>query len=239
MLLLAHQFGQLAIALIPLRSPLRKLARVCGYRNPCDLFQKSYLQSLGFDVSTIVDVGVDHGTKELYGAFENCFFVLVDPRRNAPSLLRYKPARYIFVNKALGAKNGHLLLREQEEGKTSLLERTKLTASPILAEYEVEVTTLDTLLESVKFEGSIGIKLDTEGYEIEIMKGLEKYKDITRFVICEASIRERFVGSYQFSDLIEFMLERDFLFFNFLNPTNRRPMYYDVIFVPRTSDLLK
>ena len=239
MLLVVHEFSRLEIALIPLRSPLGKLARVCGYRNPFDLFQRNYLQSLCFDVSTIVDVGVDHGTKELYGAFENCFFVLVDPRRNAPSLLRYKPARYTYVNKALGAENGRLLLREQEEGKTSLLERTKLTASPILAEYDVEVTTLDTLLELIKFEGPIGIKLDTEGYEIEIMKGLEKFNNITRFVICEASIRERFIGSYQFSELIEFMLKRDFLFFNFLNPTNRRPMYYDVIFLPRTSDLFK
>lgn len=224
--------------LLGMRKPLRRLARMLGHRNRFDLFNSGYLQSLGFKVDTIVDAGVDYGTIPLYQAFEHALFVLVDPHRDASKMLQSKPARYKYVNKALGAAPGRLLLKEQDEGRTSLLGRTPLTASRIQAEYEVEVTTLDLLLDEVADVGQVGIKLDAEGYELEIMKGLDKYRDAVQFVICEMNVRKRFIGSYQFSELIAFMLERNLLFFNFLNPTARHPLFYDVIFVQRNSHLL-
>jgi FkbM family methyltransferase len=223
--------------LIPFRKPLGHLARMFGYRNRFDLFRSEYLKSLGFQVDTIVDAGVDYGTIPLYRAYADALFVLVDPRRDAPAMLQMKPGRYQYVNKALGASPGHLTFREQEEGKSSLLERTALTRSRVQAEYDVEVTTIDLLLDQIPRPGAIGIKLDTEGYELEIMKGVRKYKEAIEFVICEASIKKRFVGSYQFSELVAYMLEQDLLLFNFLNPPQPQPFFYDVIFVRRDSDL--
>ena len=220
-----------------LRRHLALLADKYGSGRSTDLFRKAYLQSLGFDVTTIVDVGVQCGTPELYNAFPDCTFVLVDPQREAASLLRHKPAKYVFINKGLGASAGSLVLKEQAAGKTTFLQRTPLTASPILSEYEVDVTTLDQVLDSVNPAGPIGIKIDTEGYELEVIKGLNKYWNDTQFVICEASIKNRFVGSYHMSELISYMLDHNFLFFNFLNPTREQPRYYDVLFVPRGSHL--
>lgn len=219
------------------RETLAKFASQLGYRRETGLFRSDYLQSLGFDVRTIIDVGVDHGTRPLYDAFGDCMFVLIDPRRDAEIQLRDKPARYVFVNKGLAATPGRRTLQEQGAGKTTFLERTALTVSPTIAQYEVDTITLDNLLDSINCGPRIGIKIDTEGYELEIVKGLTKDRDHVQFVICEASIRRRFVNSYQISELISFMLERDFLVFNFLNGANQRPRYYDVLFVPRTSYL--
>lgn len=213
------------------------MARHLGYRRAQGLFESDYLKSLGFDVKTVIDVGVDSGTKPLYDAFDDCLFVLVEPRRDAESLLEHKPNRYVFVNKGLAARAVRRTLREQDGGKTTFLERTELTASPIIAQYEVDTTTLDELLESIESKPPIGIKIDTEGYELEIMKGLTRHWDLVQFVICEASIRRRFINSYQMSELISFMLQHDFVFFNFLNAVNPRPLYYDILFVPRTSHL--
>ena len=84
----------------------------------------------------------------------------------------------------------------------------------------------------------IGIKIDTEGYELEVVRGLTRHWDSVQFVICEASIRKRFVNSYQMSELISYMLERDFMLFNFLNAEDQRPRYYDILFVRKTSRLL-
>lgn len=225
--------------MIALRRLLGRVTRKFRSGQATDLFQKSYLQSLDFDVNTIIDVGVGHGTAELYDAFPNCRFVLVDPQREAASLLRCKPAKYIFVNKGLAASPGTLVLKEQEVGKTTFLQRTPLTQSPTLAEYEVQVTTLDELLDSLEFQGPIGIKIDTEGYDLEVIKGLNRYWSVVQFVICEASVRRRFVGSYQMSELVSHMLSQGFLFFNFLNPASVRPRYYDILFVPRESHLLE
>ncbi len=220
-----------------IREILARLASHLGYMRERELFENDYLRSLGFDVKTVIDVGVNRGTKPLYDAFDDCLFVLVDPRREAESFLRDKPGRYVFVNKGLAATAGRRTLREQEAGKTTFLERTALTASPTIAQYEVDTTTLDKLLDSIDCKPPVGIKIDTEGYELEIMKGLTRHWDLVQFVICEASIRRRFVNSYQMSELISFMLQHDFMFFNFLNIVKKRPRYYDVLFVPRTSHL--
>jgi len=220
-----------------LRETVARSARRLGYRRSHDLFQSDYLRSLGFTVKTVLDIGVHLGTAPLYEAFDGCLFVLVDPQRGIEAQLRHRPARYVFVNKGLAAAPGRLTLREQEAGKTTFLERTELTAAPTVAEYEVETTTLDALLDSIDFVPPIGIKIDTEGFEMEVLKGLTRHWDAVQFVICEASIRRRFVGSYQMSELVAFMLGHDFMFFNFLNEVEAKPRYYDVLFAPRNSAL--
>jgi hypothetical protein len=71
------------------------------------------------------------------------------------------------------------------------------------------------------------------------MRGLTRHWENIQFVICEASIRKRFVDSYQVSELVSYMLEHDFMLFNFLNEVDQRPRYYDILFVPKTSRLFE
>ncbi len=220
------------------RATWTRAIKKLGLRRPGGLFDSEYLRSLNLEVRTVIDVGVDRGTRPLYDAFSDCLFVLVDPSRQAESLLRDRPRRYIYINKALAATAGKRVLREQQAGKTTLLERTSLTQSPITAQYEVDVTTLDDVLDLDECTPPFGLKIDTEGYELEVLRGLTRHWRSIQFVICEASIRKRFFDSYQISELISYMLEHDFVLFNFLNPVVERPRYYDIIFVPRTSSLL-
>lgn len=65
------------------RPTLARLVKQLGFRCAGGLFEAEYLRSLNFDVKTVTDIGVDRGTKPLYGAFDSCFFLLVDPRRQA------------------------------------------------------------------------------------------------------------------------------------------------------------
>jgi hypothetical protein len=53
------------------RSTLARLAKQLGLRRAGGLFESEYLRSLGFDVRTVIDVGVDRGTKPLYDAFND------------------------------------------------------------------------------------------------------------------------------------------------------------------------
>jgi FkbM family methyltransferase len=217
---------------------LRLLAGRLGARLSRDLFRRDYLRSLKFDVKTIVDVGVHRGTKPLYEAFPDCLFVLVDPQRDCELMLLHRPARYVVVNSGLAAEAGRRVLFVQGAGKTTFLERTALTAAPTLASYDVDTMTLDMLLGSIAFEPPIGLKIDTEGFELEVLKGLDEYLSSVQFIICEASIRRRFVGSYQISELVAYLWRQGFVLFNFLNGPVERPRYYDLLFVPRTSPLL-
>jgi hypothetical protein len=51
------------------------------------------------------------------------------------------------------------LLLVQEAGKTTFLERTALTASPTCAQYEVDPTTLDELLDFKDCKPPIGVAI--------------------------------------------------------------------------------
>ncbi|MFN2260351.1 MAG: FkbM family methyltransferase [Parasphingopyxis sp.] len=198
-----------------------------GQRTP--LWGLSKLQQLK-GVDTVFDIGVFKGTPELYAAFEQSHFVLVDPIRNAPDRLKIKPARYTYVNRALGAEPGMLTLDEMGP-KTGLQQRTPLAEGKLRNQYEVEVVTLDTVIDEHAPEGTIGLKIDTEGFEEEVIKGLVRHSDRVTFAICEASIRRRFVGGYRFSDLIIAMRERGLEFFNILNQTQAFPRCYDLLFL--------
>jgi FkbM family methyltransferase len=201
---------------------------------PQALFQAAYLAGLGLMADIVIDVGVRTGTRPLYAAFPDSLFILVDPQRGGQDLLDAWPNHYRFVNKALGRRPGHAILTESG-AKSSLLDRTALTKDTSTETYEVEVTTLDDLIDDLneepRFSGRIGIKLDTEGYEIEIIHGLDRHVDKIDFVICEASVRKRFIDGYNFSDLTSLMREKGFLFYNILNKPQRHPLFYDVLFL--------
>lgn len=206
-----------------------RIGAVPGLR-PTSLLNAHYLASLNLAAGVIIDVGVWAGTSQLYEAFPDRPFVLVDPQRGAEDLLKSRPNHYRFVNKALGRHTGHALLTDSG-AKSSLLERTALTSEGHTVAYEVEVTTLDELIDDLCLTGPIGLKLDTEGYEIEIMSGLDRHAGKVEFAICEASVRKRFVDSYQFSDLVAFMRDKGLLFYNVLNGQQRHPLFYDVLFL--------
>jgi FkbM family methyltransferase len=185
----------------PVRDRLAQLAQplIRGRRG---LFKADYLRSLRFGVRTVLDVGVYTGTPHLYRAFDDCLFVLIDPLKNCKNLLECQPRRYHFISKELASVPGTLTLTEQAAGKTSFLERTALTVEPIADRYDVPVTTLDLLLDTLDIESPIGVKIDAEGGELDMLRGLTRHWEKVQFVICEASVRRRFIASYQLSELV-------------------------------------
>ncbi|WP_299321887.1 FkbM family methyltransferase [Parasphingopyxis sp.] len=202
---------------------------------PQQLFGLAMLKKFE-DIATVFDIGVFRGTPELYTVFTESKFVLVDPIKNDRIHALDPPENSIFVNKALGAQPGSMLLHEMGP-KTGFVERTKLSQGVLRDEYDVEVVTLDSLIEQYAPTGWIGLKIDTEGFEEQIIKGLNEHAHRISFVICEASIRKRFIGGYVFSELVAAMHERGLEFFNIIGKLKRRPTYYDVVFLRRDHPL--
>tara|TARA_R110002020_G_scaffold418792_1_gene627975 strand:- start:241 stop:915 length:675 start_codon:yes stop_codon:yes gene_type:complete len=216
----------------------RKFAGRFGYKPQAEFFNPYYLQGLNLDVSSIIDVGVRQGTKPLYFSYPDLDFLLVDPQQGGDERLRTKPARYTFVNKAVGSKKGKMQISD-DDAKSTLLQRTALTGGLNEKRYSVEVTTLDAIIDEYKPKTKIGIKLDIEGYEMEAIEGLKKRLSDVAFVIAEVSVRERFEGGYTFSQLVSRMQEKGFWFYNIMNDLQRRPLFYDVLFLPAHHPLFK
>ena len=85
------------------------------------------------------------------------------------------------------------------------------------------------------------IKIDTEGNELNVLRGASSTLRSTDFVILEVSIAERFKNSYQFEDLVSIMGDNGFSLFSILSishPENEiRPRFLNVVFSRKISNI--
>jgi len=174
-----------------------------------------YLQRHKFRPATVVDVGVGSGTKPLYEAFPNAYLLLIEPLTefagDIREILRKRSGRHIPM--ALGAARGSktIFVEPADALRSSFYERCELKRSGDLRiAREVEVTTLEAIADEFSFPRPYGLKLDTEGMELEILRGATNFLCDTIFVIAEVSVIRRFEGSYSFEQLISTLSEAGF-----------------------------
>jgi FkbM family methyltransferase len=163
-------------------------------------------------ISAIIDVGARQGTPKLYKLFPNTFFILIDPQDSGEAGIKRRPkSSYVFRNVAVGSKEGTLMLDEMN-AKSSPLQRTELTASTVPRQYKVKVSTLDKEIDALPANSKdpVGIKIDTEGYELEVVKSLNCNLSRLAFIVAEVSLKKRFESSYSFAEFINYMDSKGF-----------------------------
>ena len=166
----------------------------------------NYLKNLR--VETVIDVGVANGTKELLNNFPNSFFYFIEPN----------PFYWNFIEKKLLKKFKGTLYKTAAGNKTGEEEFFDLgvTSSFIQRQdyklknkIKVKIDKLDNILLNNKFKNTL-LKIDTEGYELEVLKGAEKLLKNTDYCIIEVRLNN--INTYNPSDLIAYLYQRDFYF---------------------------
>ncbi|WP_299688907.1 FkbM family methyltransferase [uncultured Tateyamaria sp.] len=176
---------------------LRELARKEGLVIHPHKTRPFYLRTYGFEPATVFDVGVFEGTPWLYDSFPDAHFVLIDPQGDLPGP---RPAKGDFHAVAVGSAPGQMTLTipETKPGQggamASLLERRDALAGSFTdtKTRDVPVVTLDSL--ATGHVGPFGIKIDTEGFEAQVLAGATETLKQTDFVILELSMARRFEG---------------------------------------------
>ncbi|MBW4709670.1 FkbM family methyltransferase [Roseobacter sp. YSTF-M11] len=202
-----------------------------------------YLRGYGFDPGVVFDVGVDSGTPWLYRSFPQAQFVLIDPQQDSAERVRAKGhlKEFHFHAAALGAQEGKATLmvphsaKGEETAMASLLRRTDPLAKSFTKtdKHYVPVRRLDDI--AVAYPGRAGLKVDTEGSELEILKGAHDTLKRCDFVILELSLTHRFAGVGAPSEAVAILaaagLEwRDVLKVGSGAGKRARPRYMDVLF---------
>lgn len=183
----------------------------------------------------VLDVGVRRGTPFLYETFPDVEFVLIDPQKDGETLLTDRPKKFTFLNKAVGSAPGKMTLTEQD-GLSSFLARKQSREVEVQYEIEVDVTTLDVILDNYPDKSKVGLKLDVEGYELEALKGLVRNIGKIDFIVAEVSVLNRFENGYDFSQMVAFLSDLDFRFYNLLGNTLVRPRnFLDCLFLRRND----
>jgi FkbM family methyltransferase len=199
------------LALVGLRL-LRTNAPVRNF----SLFFK-HLKSLGFEVRTVIDVGIAFGTSPIYDAFPHARYFLVEPVAECrPVLERLKQrlnAEYFLV--AAGAENGEVTFNVHDDISGSSL---FLQVEGKILDGEARPTPmrrLDSLLPE-NLEHPVFLKVDTQGAEIEVLKGLGTRIGEIDLLILETTMMPMRHGIPQFAEIVRFCDEAGFAVYDVL-----------------------
>lgn len=141
-----------------------------------------------------------------------------------------------LVNAAVGSTSGRLTLIENEySDMSSFLRPSSASWGAIVAETEVEVTTLDSYCADQGIQRIDLLKIDTQGYELEVLRGATGMLDAGRvgLVFLEVTFCDMYEDLPPFDVLYRFLLDKGFrlvAFYNFHKHWTRVAGWCDALF---------
>ena len=146
----------------------------------------AHLTELGHAPRTIVDVGVGHGTPQLYAAFPDAHLVLVEPLEPEfggaiERILAERPGHW--ARGAAGAAPGRTTI---EVHPAAVLSSTRSVGG---VPREVDVVTVDdAVAASGAPAGPLLLKVDVEGGELDVLDGAEQTLARAEVVLLEVAL---------------------------------------------------
>ena len=180
-------------------------------------------------IKIIIDVGTHKGE------FINCFLEInsvkkifaFEPQKKIFELLKKKflDNKKVYLNNiALDNHDGKKEIKINKMSSTSTLNDINDTSfyfkfksfllfekNSVVSQYEINTTSLDNFFLNESLQDNTLIKIDTEGYEFNILKGLTKQllKKIN-FIYFEHHYDLMIKKNYNFSDINSFLLKNNF-----------------------------
>ena len=202
------------------------------------------MKRIGFDPHRIIDVGAYIGdwTRTCKQVFPEARVLMVEPQasklpklNSVASELKSVEVRAVL----LGAKEEqNVRFYEAETASSVLRESEKAGASSS----SMQMTTLDLIVDGGSFDKPDFIKLDVQGYELEVLKGGRRALLAAEAVLMEVNLLGIYDGVPLFDEAVQFMAERGFRVYDictfFRRPYDEALWQVDVIFVRNSSKLI-
>lgn len=173
-----------------------------------------YLKQRGFEPSLTIDVGAYQGewTKAFRGLFPKTRVLMIEAQKEKAEMLDQicaeSSGEIKFEIALLGPSDGQLVRFVKMGTGSSVLEE----ASPYERTYvEQRQLTLDSVIgRHPDFLKTKFLKLDVQGYELEVLKGASRALENAEIVLTEASLIPVNRGCPLIAEVIGFMVKRDF-----------------------------
>lgn len=174
--------------------------------------------SKGFQPNVCIDVGVAEGTPDLYRAFPNATHMLIEPLSEYERHITNLSKKYniIYEKCAASSISGEMeiLIPDRKSG-SSFFDQQDTSKS--VNRRLIITKTLDELFIKHSIKGSVLLKVDAEGAELEVLKGAKAILEKIDVVILEATFIPKLVGAPDFTLLIEEMKQIDFVIFDWFD----------------------
>lgn len=193
----------------------------------------------GYAPRMIVDVGAYEGewTKMVKRIWPEASVVMVEPNLEKRAKLERvaKETRSEVQFELLGAKAGQSVQFQLMQTGSSVF--PEQSTAPRTTQVR-KLTTLDRLLKGTKIDL---LKIDTQGYEVEVLKGCKETLKNVEMVILELSLLDINRGAPLMFDVMEFMNKIGFVIYDVVE-FHRRPKdgvlwQMDCLMVPENSSL--
>ena len=189
----------------------------------------NYLAEL--KVENVIDVGVAYGTKELIENFPDAYFHMVEPN----------PLFWSYIEKNILNKFNGKLYKSAAGNKTGVFDFYDFgqTSSFLQREdyklekkIQVNLDYLDSIISYKDLKNTV-LKIDTEGYELEVLKGSENLLGVVEYCIIELRLEN--IKTYNPSEIINFLFQRNFIFHKILKVyyVKKGISFIDVLFVKK------
>jgi FkbM family methyltransferase len=207
------------------------------------------LKIRGLNCTSIIDIGANKcdWSRMAIRIFPEAIFTLIEPQiemKNDLELFckQFKNSRYFLAG--AGSANTKMILTIWDDlAGSSLLPNASAELIKEGKQREIDIITIDSLIKDEWINYPQLIKLDIQGFEIEALKGAESTFGKTDVYILETSLFtfDDIQDMPVFSDVINFMLERNYLVYDF-GGFMRRPYdgalgQCDICFVKRDGFL--
>jgi len=201
------------------------------------------LPALGLAPRTVIDVGAAYGDWSAAAAplFPGARFVLVEPLAEFEPFVERR-ARELpgatVIAAAVGRQAGHARLHVHAD-----LVGTSLRPEPGIAETEreVEVRTIDQIVDSEGAEGPFIVKLDVQGAELDALAGAAGTLAQTELLQLEALLYPFYEGGPELADVVAFIREAGFVVYDIVDlgyrPLDGALAQVDLLLVPESSPL--
>jgi len=193
------------------------------------------LSNLGFKPSSVIDVGAQIGTHELYETFPHAQHLFVEPVAEClPRLLEIKASLNHCEIEAVAAssRDGSASISISESLQYSTLGEG---AGPI--QREISVKTVNTMISQHKLPSPYLLKVDVDGKEIDVLKGATSVlNDQRSCLVIEATLCD---GDPRFPRIMDFIARFQYRVFDIVDflyrPNDQALWQVDLIALHETN----
>jgi FkbM family methyltransferase len=218
------------------------LVHLPGRRPPVPSWRRSFdlLRRYGLAPATVFDIGVAFGTYDLYRAFPDAFYHLIDPTRESLHYMK-RLARELRCDihcVALGDRDGEAAIEIRPDIQSATLFED-LGPREVVRSDTVPLRRFDTLIG--RFDRPALCKIDVQGAELMVLQGMTgRIAEIDVFVI-ETSTLSTLKRGVELHDIVHFMHGQGFVVADVLGlvprPLDGATAHVDLMFLPRGSAL--
>jgi len=201
------------------------------------------MRRIGFSPSSIFDIGAYRGewTKQVSSIFHNATFVMIEAQPQKLLQLEDMASkigsdRVKVISALLGSVRADAVtFNLMETGSSVLTENTSFSSKSIL----LQMTTLDNVIDENNLQAPGLVKIDAQGYELEILKGSQRALQSAEACLLETSLIEYNKGAPLIAETVRFMSSQGFVVYDLCGQSRRQSdsalFQLDIMFVKETS----